>query len=144
MHAFMGEKKPKNIMDDVLYGLRSDKSPKGPPEAEMLDSFIHRNLDSKLHKRLSMDADTHGATAQRHFLLEQHKKRTTIYLSPETYEQLAASKDLIRAMLPEGIHIRVSMSGIADSALKILLKELEVKRKDSVLLKLMLRNLGKS
>ncbi len=140
----MSNTKQKNILDDVLYGVDADatdgQNKTLPQGMELLQGIIHRRGEtpSALSKQEKPGKDKPPAYGS--VLLECPKKRTTIYLTPATYEQLAASKALIRELLPEDASLRVSMSGIVDNALRILLKELDEKRNDSVLFKLMLRN----
>ncbi len=140
----MSNTKQKNILDDVLYGANTDagdtKRAETAPGMELLDGIIHRT-DGGLKPEQGQDPSQEEETFAFEALeLECPKKRTTIYLSPVTYDQLAASKNVIRDLLPEAATLRVSMSGVVDNALQIMLTELAEKRKDSVLFKLMLRN----
>lgn len=140
----MGEKRPKNILHEVLYGVDDDPVHDAPLALDKLDRLIHRPFNATQPVKHTGES---GGDAQRlqHILRQPElKKRTTIYLSQTTYEQLAASKPIIREMLPKGAAVRVSMSGIAEKALRIMLNELKLKRKDSLLLKLMLDEFKKS
>jgi hypothetical protein len=72
------------------------------------------------------------------------KKKTTHYLSRETFEELSQAKRAIRKLVPKDIKTGVSKSLIVDSALKLLLDDFEAKGEESVLVRKVLDAKDKS
>lgn len=72
------------------------------------------------------------------------KKKTTHYLSKETFEELSQAKRAIRKLVPKDIKTGVSKSLIVDSALKLLLDDFEAKGEESVLVRKVLDAKDKS
>jgi len=71
---------------------------------------------------------------------KESKKKSTHYISNEVFEELGEAKTLIPNFLPEGLNLRVTKSRIVDSALKMLLRELEEKGETSILVRLLLKS----
>lgn len=64
----------------------------------------------------------------------QRKKKTTHYLSQETYDGLNDIKERIKKLLPAEFKSRISKSLVVDFSLRLILAEFETREKESLLL----------
>jgi hypothetical protein len=119
----MAEKKKKqDVLKDILGSSQDDSV----PGLEELSQLIHpRGKPPSI-------ASASKTTARR-------KKKTTHYLSEEIFENLGEAKERIQDLIPGGERIRISKSGIVNSALKMILREFEAKGEKSLLVRHMMK-----
>ncbi len=127
-----------NILRDVLL----NKGDSSEPMVQELE---------KITRRFSYDDNAvlvlGEAEPVRHrsFRLTRNpKKKVTFYLTPETEWKLEEVKTRLKMLVSDRHGLRISKSAIVDNALKIMLREFELKGEDSILLRQMIRNTGKT
>jgi len=135
----MADKNRKDILANLLGGADEDDD---SAEGLALQHLIRRPFQAGRNTAATDRAEP-GPIGRRSFQLgELSKKKTTIYLSHELYKDLLRAKKLLRKLAPEDRQAQVSMSCIVDNALKIMLKELELKGEDSILAKQLSKSLS--
>jgi len=118
------KKKERDVLEDILGGPQDDSA----PGVDELTKLIHR--DAQLSKMVSTRKSRRTTGKKR-----PRKKKSTHYLSKEIFENLGEAKEKIREIIPSEKKIRVTKSGIVNSALKMLLREFELKKEKSLLVK---------
>jgi hypothetical protein len=63
------------------------------------------------------------------------KKKTTLYLSPETFERLGLALPDLRALFPAEVGRKFSRSRLVDSSMLLLLREFADQGRDSLLIR---------
>lgn len=129
--------KPKK--QDILKDLLSNPSGETTPELEALTRFIQKKGREPQEPE---DGDQDSSTRSRRSKLPP-KKRTTCYLKKDIFKNLGKTKKKIREMVPPESKTSISKSLIVAQALRIILKEFEIKGKNSVLVKQILRKIEK-
>jgi hypothetical protein len=123
------KKKKRDLLEDILGGPQDDSA----PGVDELTKLIHRDAQPTeivSGKRVATKKGRKTTKKKR-----PRKKKTTHYLSKEIFENLGEAKEKIRDIIPSDKKIRVTKSGIVNSALKMLLKEFELKKEKSLLVK---------
>jgi len=108
---------------DVLADVLSDTHDHHVPGLDELAKLIRPRAKPVIEKKVSkgrLKKKRSGA-----------KKKTTHYLSEEVFAELGDARDRLQEMLPGENPAQVSKSGIVNTALKMILRELEEKGKSS-------------
>jgi hypothetical protein len=118
---------------DVLSELLADKSFEGlvsKKELNTLNKLISDtpHINSSHNKQTEKTKKTTLGKKKR-----ESKKKTTLYLSEEVFENLESATNEIRTIVPENLRARVSQSQIVNQALILILKEYEARGKNSML-----------
>lgn len=122
----------KNVLEDVLTGLDSDSS----PCLEELDKLIHRSF------RLTPPsaAEAGGSLLDRALrLTSTGKRKTTIYLTDTLAKDLDQAKEKLKEMVPDEARAYTSKSAIANIALRVLLRDLEQRGEESILMRQLMK-----
>lgn len=130
--------KPKK--EDILKDLLSAPSAKATPEIEALTSFIQKQSREPLEPE---EDDNRDYSSRLRSGKVPIKKRTTCYLAKDIFKDLGKTKKKIREMVPPESKTSISKSLIVAQALRIILKEFEIKGENSVLVKRILSRIKK-
>ncbi|MDH5299500.1 MAG: hypothetical protein OEV91_10820 [Desulfobulbaceae bacterium] len=122
------KKEEKDILDEVLCGAHDHHVPGLDELTNLIQRHAKPNKEAPPKKRNKLRQP------------KGTKKKSTHYLSEEVFEELTDARDRIQLMLPEELSQQVSKSGIVDTALKMILRELEEKGKNSILLKQIIKD----
>lgn len=120
---------------DILEELLNNPAAETPPELEELACLIHQHGQEAQGARDGIEK-SHAIQPNRKLSL---KKKTTCYLSKNISENLDKAKTKIREMAPAYLKNSISKSQILGQALRVILKDFEVKGKNSVLVKQILK-----
>ena len=134
----MKKKEPRpDVLEDVLSGMDDDDS----PSLDALDTLIHRSF----HLTPPPSAESAGSSmiGRALRLTSTGKRKTTIYLSERLAKDLDLAKESLRRLVPAEARGYVSKSAMANIALRILIRELERRGEESVLVKQLAKLAGK-
>lgn len=129
---------------DVLTEVFHDRDEDSTPALDALQALVYRPPQRAVERSADAGTAVPGPvkTGAKPLLLSSlFKKKTTVYLSEESHAELSKAVGLIKNVVGPENDAKVSMSSIIDHALKIVLKDLELKRESSVLLKRILRDM---
>lgn len=160
------ETKKKDVVQDVLAELlTSAQRDETIPDAEDLNALLYRDpkeISERRHRsfRLSNAYDDLGPAGRaalvdedrdedvdqelRSFRLAQaprNKKKATVYFPKKLHTRLRSAKYQVKKLVPPEMRSYVTMSDIVTIALRIALREFEMKGKNSLMLKLLVKNI---
>ncbi len=154
--------KKHDILSDLLSNAQSDET---LPDAEDLNTLLYRDPKEleQTHHRAFRLTDLHAelGPAGRAALLDEaedrepdmeyrsfrlsggprDKKKATIYFPNKLHIRLRSAKHQAKKLAPEELRSHVTMSDIVTIALRIALREFEMKGKNSLMLKLLMKNI---
>lgn len=123
-------------MDNLLQGLSDEVT----PESEELAAFINQQK-RQLGKFGNVKEGRRVLPAQRGSTKVPVKRKTTHYLSKGMFNQLDRAKVTLREIVPAERRTSVSKSRIVEQALKVVIKDFEIKGENSILAKQILNDL---
>lgn len=115
--------KKKDILHEVLTSTVRDNL----PGVEELSNFLDQRRGGQEDRNLQPNRKRKKG--------KPGKKKTTHYLSLETFECLNRTLPRIRRIFPEDLRSQLSKSRLVDSSMRLLLQEFEEKGKDSLLVR---------
>ncbi len=107
-----------------------------------LTDFSTPAVSTDLRKLVEPDKDD-DVEHQSFSLTPLNRKKTTIYFSKKIHLMLKSAKYRMRKLVDPSLQNKISMSGIINNALIIVLHEFEVKGEKSILLKQIVKKLNK-
>ncbi len=128
------KKEEKDVLADVLTGTHEEQV---PGLAELTELIQRQGQPAETPK-----APT-GQVRQKQRRHRTSKKKTTHYLSQEVFEELGEAREKLQHMLPEEAINQISKSGIVDTALRMILRELEQHGKESVLYRQLIKEINR-
>ncbi len=151
-----------DVLSELLTSAQRDET---IPDAEDLNTLLYRDpkeLGERRHRSFRLsdayedlgpagraalvdeDRDDEEEYDLRSFRLAQtprNKKKATVYFPKKLHTRLRSAKYQVKKLVPPEMRSYVTMSDIVTIALRIALREFEMKGKNSLMLKLLVKNI---